>query len=126
MTVDERTRLNLHRKLEAVLGPEEANTLLAHLPPVTWQDVATTKDVATLETSMRSEIAVFRSEMLAEFADVRGEMRAEFADIRGELRDGIGEVRGETHRSIVEQTRWFVGCNFALAAVVLTIALLIL
>ncbi len=42
MPVDDRTRLNLHRTLEAVLGPEEANTLMAHLPPVTWNDIATT------------------------------------------------------------------------------------
>jgi hypothetical protein len=115
MTVDDRTRLNLHRKLEAVLGPEEANTLMAHLPPDTWQDVATTKDLAALETAVRSEIAVFRAEMRGELADVRGEMRAGFA-----------EVRSETHRSMVEQTRWFIGCNFALAAVVLTVARLIL
>ena len=115
MTVDDRTRLNLHRKLEAVLGPEEANTLMAHLPPVTWQDVATTKDLATLETSIRSEIAVLRADMRGDLADVRGEMRAGFA-----------EVRGETHRAIVEQTRWLVGFICAWSAVVVTVARLIL
>jgi hypothetical protein len=45
MPVDDRTRLNLHRKLEAVLGNDDADTLMAHLPPVTWQDVATKADV---------------------------------------------------------------------------------
>ena len=115
MTVDDRTRLNLHRKLEAVLGPEEANTLMAHLPPVTWQDVATTKDLATLETSIRSEIAVLRADMRGDLADVRSEMRAGFA-----------EVRGETHRAIVEQTRWLVGFICAWSAVVVTVARLIL
>ena len=108
MTVDDRTRLNLHRKLEAVLGPEEANTLMAHLPPVTWQDVATTKDLASLETSIRSEIAVLR------------------ADVRGEMRAGFAEVRGETHRSIVELTRWLVGFICAWSVVVVTVARLVL
>lgn len=108
MTVDDRTRLNLHRKLEAVLGPEEANTLMAHLPPVTWQDVATTKDLTSLETSIRSEIAVLR------------------ADVRGEMRAGFAEVRGETHRAIVEQTRWLVGFICAWSAVVVTVARLVL
>jgi hypothetical protein len=42
------------------------------------------------------------------------------------MRAGFAEVRGETHRSMVEQTRWFVGCNFALAAVALTVGRLIL
>ena len=57
MSVDDRARLNLHRKLEAVLGPDEADTLMAHLPPVTWRDVATKDDLRTLETSMRGEIS---------------------------------------------------------------------
>lgn len=41
MTVDDRSRLNLHRKLDEVLGPDDADTLMAHLPPVTWSEVAT-------------------------------------------------------------------------------------
>jgi len=144
MTVDDRTRLNLHRKLEAVLGPEEANTLMAHLPPVTWQDVATTKDLGTVEMSIRSELDVFRADVRSEFADVRAEMRAgfadvraemragfadvraEFADVRGEMRAGFAEVRGETHRAIVEQTRWIIGFICAWSAVVVTVARLIL
>jgi hypothetical protein len=124
--VDDRTRFNLHRKLEAVLGPEEANTLMAYLPPVTWQDVATTSDLANLETSIRSEIGVFRADMRAEFADVRGELRAEIAGVRGEMRAGFAEVRGETHRAIVEQTRWLVGFICAWSAVVVAVARLIL
>jgi hypothetical protein len=57
MTVDDRTRLNLHRKLEAVLGPEEADTLMAHLPPVTWRDVATKDDLRVLSAEIRAEIS---------------------------------------------------------------------
>lgn len=56
MTVDDRTRLNLHRKLEAVLGQEEADTLMAHLPPVTWNDVATKADLDALQTNLRTEL----------------------------------------------------------------------
>ncbi len=55
MTVDDRTRLNLHRKLEAVLGPDEADTLMAHLPPVTWNDVATKSDLDALGDRLRAE-----------------------------------------------------------------------
>lgn len=52
MTVDDRTRLNLHRKLDEVLGPDEADTLMAHLPPVTWSDVATKDDLRAVESSL--------------------------------------------------------------------------
>ena len=60
MAVDDRTRLNLHRKLETVLGPEEADTLMAHLPPTTWQDIATKDDLRVLSAELRTEIAEVR------------------------------------------------------------------
>lgn len=60
MPVDDRTRLNLHRKLDEVLGPDDADTLMAHLPPVTWNDVATKDDVKdavrTLESVLSARI----------------------------------------------------------------------
>ena len=56
MPVDDRNRLDLHRKLEAVLGHDEADTLMAHLPPVTWQDVATKSDVDTACTNLHLEL----------------------------------------------------------------------
>ncbi len=51
MTVDDRTRLNLHQRLTEVLGSEEADTLMSHLPPVTWQEVATKGDLDSTSAS---------------------------------------------------------------------------
>lgn len=49
MVVDERSRHELYRRLEEVLGPEAATTLIEHLPPVGWADAATKHDLASLE-----------------------------------------------------------------------------
>ena len=49
MVVDERSRHELYRRLEEVLGSEAATTLIEHLPPVGWADVATKHDLAALE-----------------------------------------------------------------------------
>ncbi len=65
MPVDDRTRLNLYRTLENTLGSEGADALMAHLPPVTWNDVATKDDLDKLAT---------RSEMQVGFAELRTEM----------------------------------------------------
>jgi hypothetical protein len=48
MAVDERRRHLLYRRLEEVLGPDEAGTLMAHLPPVGWGDVARQSDIEAL------------------------------------------------------------------------------
>lgn len=45
MVVDDRSRHELYRRLEEVLGLEAATTLIEHLPPVGWADVATKGDL---------------------------------------------------------------------------------
>ncbi len=57
MVVDERSRHALYRRLEEVLGPEAATTLIEHLPPVGWADVATKHDLATLEQRIELRFA---------------------------------------------------------------------
>ena len=56
MTVDDRSRLQLHRRLEEVPGAEEASSLMSYLPPVTWQHVATKQDLDVLANTLRAEI----------------------------------------------------------------------
>ena len=48
MAIDERARHEMYSGLEEKLGPEVADALMAHLPPVGWADVATKQDLAAL------------------------------------------------------------------------------
>lgn len=48
MTADDHARLQLLRRLEEVLGPEEAETLVTHLPPQPWDEIATKADIRAL------------------------------------------------------------------------------
>jgi hypothetical protein len=59
MVVDERARNRLFQKLEAVLGPNEASILMAHLPPVGWADVATKRDVDALTMATKRDLDAF-------------------------------------------------------------------
>jgi hypothetical protein len=68
MELDERTRQELFRRLDDVLGPQYAEALMSYLPPVGWADVATKRDLdlmsAKFEAMLHREIGGLRSEMV--------------------------------------------------------------
>ena len=107
MSVDDRTRLNLHRKLEAVLGQQEADTLMSHLPPVTWHDVATKDDVRASEVAVRAHVdaSVERLGM-----QLRGEMQ---------------QLRTEFVEATNRQIKWLVTFAAAWTSLLVTVVRLI-
>ena len=56
MTIDERKRHALYRRLDDVLEREHADTMMELLPPVGWADVATKQDLANLEARLSAEL----------------------------------------------------------------------
>lgn len=56
MAVDERSRHNLHVRLEQVLGETEAETFMEMMPPVGWADVATKRDLDNLAVATKRDI----------------------------------------------------------------------
>ncbi|MDQ3757581.1 MAG: hypothetical protein M3394_07015 [Actinomycetota bacterium] len=52
MAITEQSRHELYRHLIETMGEERAATLMAHLPPVGWADVATKQDVDHLRETM--------------------------------------------------------------------------
>ncbi|MDW3214992.1 MAG: hypothetical protein R8G01_13395 [Ilumatobacteraceae bacterium] len=111
MPVDDRTRLNLHRKLEAVLGQQEADTLMSHLPPVTWHDVATKDDVRASEVAVRAHVDASVERLGTE---LRSEMHVLGADLRREFVEA-------TNRQI----KWLVTFAAAWTSVLVTVVRLV-
>ena len=50
MAPDDHDRLRLLRRLEEVLGPEEAAILMTNLPPERWTELATRRDLDAIMT----------------------------------------------------------------------------
>jgi hypothetical protein len=138
MAVDERSRHELHQKLDDVLGTEAAATLMSHLPPLGWADVATKHDLAQLEARMNSRFQALEARFDARFEAV--DSRFEAVDSRFEAMearfdaldskfDGFdiklessenalrAAFRGELNAAISAQTRTIV---FALLGVFLS------
>jgi hypothetical protein len=56
MPVDERSRHQLYRKLDELMGREEATTLMELLPPSGWGDVATKQDMHQQVEALRRDL----------------------------------------------------------------------
>ena len=125
MSTNDKARLELHRRLDSVLGAEEASTLMSHLPPVTWDQVATKEDLRALEANLRAEISVSASGLRTEMADLRTEVRTELAGVRTEMTHLRTDLRTEISDAITRQTRWMLGFALALTSVMIPVPRLI-
>lgn len=85
MAISEHDRYELHRWLIDTAGEQVAETMMAHLPPVGWADVATKRDLDVLAATMRGEM----QEMRAEF---HGGLRTQLMVILGFNLSLVGAV----------------------------------
>lgn len=80
MVITESNRHRLHQALIDALGEQEAATLMEHLPPIGWADVATKGDLDHLRTVIdaRSDTTEARFDM--KIAGLRTEMLGQFKE----------------------------------------------
>jgi len=83
MLVGEGQRRALHERLVEVLGVDQADALMEHLPPSGWGDVARRSDLDHLERVLRIEMESrmdrIESRFDSKFDSFGGELRAEMA-----------------------------------------------
>ncbi|MGH8906515.1 MAG: hypothetical protein ACRD0K_08360 [Egibacteraceae bacterium] len=95
MVLDERSRHELYARLIDVLGSGEATTLMAHLPPVGWADVATKQDLLAVQRTLRSELGGKISSLGGEISSLRSELHGEINSLGGEISSLRSELHGE-------------------------------
>jgi hypothetical protein len=116
MTTTEAERLRLLQRLEEVLGPDEATTLMDHLPPLGWSDVATKHDLAANRVLTKSDLDLGLAEFRIEMGEFRTEIREEFAEFRTEMRGEMAALRVEMHQGFRNQILALVSLMFAMMA----------
>jgi hypothetical protein len=61
----------LHQRLREVLGPEEAGTLMGHLPPGGFERLATKDDLRETEARLELKMEALRHELRGDIQQVR-------------------------------------------------------
>jgi hypothetical protein len=88
MSIDEQSRHELYRRLEEILGPGPAATLMEHLPPVGWSDVVTRRDLEALEARQQGGLDRELGKVWEEFGRVHeefGRMHEEFGRVHEDI-----------------------------------------
>ena len=95
MSITDRRRLKLLRTLETVIGPKDAGTLMDHLPPVTWANVATVDHVSSVghqtATALRGEMQVLSTQLRSEMNQLGIQLRGEMNQLGIELRSEVDQ-----------------------------------
>ena len=109
MSIDEPSRHELYQRLEQILGPGPAATLMEHLPPVGWSDVATKRDLEVLDVRLQGRLDRDLGKVWEEF----GRVHEEFGRVHEEF--------GRVHQDIANWGRTIVLAN--IGAVVAAVGL---
>jgi hypothetical protein len=114
MALDERARHHLYLRLEEQLGPEAATTLMEHLPPTGWADVATKRDLDLLRVATKRDLDLLRAATQADIHELRADIDHFHELFNSELQRTGDQLRAEFHRSLAEQTRTVVVANIGM------------
>jgi len=135
MAIDERTRHELHQRLGAVLGADEAATLMAHLPPTGWGDIVTREYLDLALQAQDARMDARFAQIDGRFAQIDGrfaQIEGRFGEVDGRLgrleeridtvrHEILAAVRGELIGAVTQQTRQMI---VAMIGTVLSLAAL--
>jgi len=111
MAITEEERFRLQQVLVEALGEREAATLMEHLLPVGWADVATRRDLDQLEERMDLR-----------FGSLEGRIGSLEVQLRSEIHGEVQSARADLERALRQTMQVTIGS----VAAMLTVAVAVL
>ncbi len=111
MPITEPARHRLYQRLEEILGTEGADTLMEHLPPVGWADVATMAAlehqgsltgarIDALDTRLTAQIREVDQRLSAKIDELDHRLSARIEVSEANVRAEIADLRGAMERAM--------------------------
>ena len=109
--ITESTRFALQQRVREVLGEQEGDTLMAHLPPVGWADVATKQDIESLRVATKQDLEVMGGQIEA----LRVATKQDIASLREIMAERFSHcaLKADVERGFRRQTVWIASMFFA-------------
>ena len=126
MAVSEESRHQLYLRLEEVLGAEEATTLMEHLPPVGWADVATKRDLDALALATKRDMDTLRSDLRRDIEDLNRDITARLSTVATHqdlvaARQDVAELRVYFERELRVLSWRFISVFVAAVSIVVAV-----
>ena len=122
MPITEKSRHELYRRLEEILGPDEANTLMEHLPPVGWADVATKDDLQQFESRVDTKIDSLDARLSGRIDSLDAQLSGRIGDVESGLRIEIANLSTEMHSTLRTNSYLTIGAMAALVTLISAVA----
>jgi DNA anti-recombination protein RmuC len=104
----EQNKRRLHARLCEVIGTEEADILMEQLPPITWTEFATKRDLDELRIATKHDIEfsaiATRSELEQVITKTRNDLEHLIFQTRTDLEKSLMEVKHSMETKILELT----------------------
>ena len=82
MALTEQQRTEIYSSLADTIGQQGAEFLMAQQPPGGWEQFATKRDLADLETKTQAGFVELNAKMDVQFAQLREQLAEQFAEIK--------------------------------------------
>ncbi len=99
MALTEQQRAEIYTSIADTIGEQGAEYLMAQQPPGGWEQLATKRDLADLETKTQAGFVALNAKMDIQFAEVKEQfaaVREQFAEVKeqfAEVREQFAEVK---------------------------------
>ena len=131
MSISQAKRTELHQELREKLTVDTADTLMEHLPPGGWGEVATKSDIESLRVATKTDIELLRVATQRDIAELKAATQQDIAELKAATQADIAELKAETqsefalvrkdlqllearlieklNKTIIKQNRWMIG-----------------